>query len=968
MSTSIRRIITICLAVMFTGTSFALANSETSIIQTEISGTITDVAGEPLAGVNVRVDGKLIGTVSGVNGEFSLTVNQDPPLRLIFSIVGFKSVTVDITDAVTEGLRVEMEEQTIFGDDVVVSASRVEESILKSPVSIEKLDVLDIQTAAATNFYDAISNLKGVDFSTQSLTFSSVNTRGFNANGNTRFVQLIDGIDNQAPGLNFSVGNIVGISELDLATAELLPGAASALYGPNAINGILLLNSKSPFEFEGFTFNTKLGVNHIDSNVENDPQLYQSYSMRFAKSFNNKFAFKVNASYLRAQDFVAQDYRDQSGLLERGATSRAEAAVPRLYNGVSVYGDPTVTVGLIADAAIAAGNAPGASAEAQATAAQLEAVRTLIPDGLAGAFTPRGYTENSFVDNTTESLKLGGALHYRVNDVNELVAQYNIGYGSTVYTANDRFVLDDFSIWTGKLELRNPNYTLRAYTTQEDAGDTYAANTLASLINQRVYFPNYLGAFVQARTTGATVDEAHLAARSFADANQPAANSETFRDLQDEIRSIPISEGGARFLDKSDLYHAEGQYNFSNIIDPEVVQVIAGANVRRYALESDGTLFALQDNGDEFDIDEWGAFTQVSKNFNEVLDLTGSVRYDKNEYFDGQFSPRLSAILTLGGVHNIRASFQRGFRIPTTQDQFIDLDVVSRRLVGSNPALIDRYRFESNPVYSAEEIAKAQAAIAGGASVSDAAQGMQEFVFDDFQPEKISTFEVGYKALIGGKLFIDAYYYFSNYTDFIAERTFTQGVPNGLREQPGSQYTVGSPAWKVAILTGVYPGVGAVPTQSYGFDVNAGGNVRSNGWALTAEYSLPKGFSVGGNVAYNKLLDQDDLLEQGFNASYNTPEWRYNLNFQNRKLTDNIGFKINYRWQDAFLWESSIGKGVIPAFGTMDAQVSYKLSKYNTIMKLGGSNILNERYETSLANPTLGAIYYISFTFDQFLN
>ena len=77
---------------------------------------------------------------------------------------------------------------------------------------------------------------------------------------------------------------------------------------------------------------------------------------------------------------------------------------------------------------------------------------------------------------------------------------------------------------------------------------------------------------------------------------------------------------------------------------------------------------------------------------------------------------------------------------------------------------------------------------------------------------------------------------------------------------------------------------------------------------------------------------------------------------------------MTYRWQDAFFWESSFGAAVVPAFGTLDAQVSYKLNQYNTILKLGGSNVLNERYTTSFGNPKMGAIYYFSLTFDQFLN
>jgi outer membrane receptor protein involved in Fe transport len=931
---------------------------------TEVSGQVLDVDGEPLAGVNIRVKDKLIGTTTDGNGMFSISIKQDPPLVLVFSIVGFRSQEVDITNANTSGLEIRLEEQTILGEEVVVSASRLEENILESPVSIEKMDVLEIQNTASPSFYDAIGNLKGVDFSTQSLTFKSINSRGFGANGNTRFVQLIDGIDNQAPGLNFAVGNIVGISELDLESAELIPGAASALYGPNALNGILLMNSKSPFEYKGLSFNTKLGVNHIDSQVESDPQLYQSYDLRYADSYNDKFAFKITASYLKAQDFVGQDYRDQSGLLERGASSRSEALVPRLYDGLNTYGDFTITTGIVADAAIAQGSATAA------------ATRSLVPDGADGAFTPTGYRENSFVDNTTESLKFGGGINYRINDEYEILAQYNTGFGSTVYTANDRFVLDDFNIWTAKVELKNPNFYLRAYTTQEDAGDSYAANTLASLVNQQLYLPNYLEGFITARLAGQNYEESHASARVYADDLQPTPDDQAFKDAAEQIRNTPISDGGAKFLDKSDLYHAEGFYNFSNMIDPSNVQLVGGVNVRRYALESEGTLFAYKDIAakEEYNIDEWGAFVQAGKNvLDGNLDLSASIRYDKNEYFDGQFSPRASAILTVADVHNLRASVQRGFRIPTTQDQFIDLDVVSRRLIGSNPDLVDRYRFESNPVYTG--VTDARNILAAGGSAADALAQVEVFDFEDFEPEKLTTFEVGYKSLIGGRLFIDAYYYFSNYTDFIAEVTFTQGIPNGLTAEPDpSEYNgntaPGTDAWVQSIVTQQDPNDSddSFATQSYGFDINADGNVRSHGFAITTDYSLNGGYTIGGNVSYNNLLDQDDLIRQGFRASYNTPEWRYNLKFQNRNVVENVGFNLVYRWQDAYVWESSIGEGVVPAFGTLDAQISYKLSDFNTIVKLGGSNILNERYTTSLANPRLGAIYYVSFTFDQFLN
>ena len=888
---------------------------------TSISGKVYDSkTNDPLVGVNVLVKGTVLGTISASDGSFSVNINQPPPITLQVSIVGYVSQEIEITDNNIEGLEINMEEQLILGQEVVVSASRVEESILESPVSIERLDIRAIRESASPSIYDQIKNLKGIDVSTQSMTFSSINPRGFGANGNTRTVQLIDGIDNQAPGLNFPVGNIVGISDLDLETIEILPGAASALYGPNAIQGIILMNSKSPFDYQGLSASAKVGVNHVDEE-DDDLSIYHDYSFRYAKAFNNKFAFKVTGSYLRANDWRGVDYRDQSDIVERSSETIDPNNRPsRTYDGVNVYGDPLLNVGIL-----------GAGSPAAA----------LLPTDSTGDFTPTGYTESEFVDNITESIKAGAALHYRITDKIEAFGQFNYGRGSTVYTANDRFVLDNFVIWTAKLELRGSNFFVRGYTTQENSGDTFAANTLASLINTQTTIPQYVNAFAGARLTGANVEAAHVTARSSSDAlrAENLANG-TYQRLYDSLRNVPISEGGAQFLDRTNLFHYEGMYNFSDKID--FAEIVVGGNFRRYALESEGTLFALQDNGDEFDIDEWGAYAQITKRFlDERLDMTASVRYDKNEFFDGQFSPRVSGVYTLGENrnHNIRGSFQRGFRIPTTQDQFINLDVVTRRLVGSNRVLVDRFEFETNPVYLTSSIDSARQS----GDVND----LEQVFFDDFETEKVNTFEIGYKGLIKNKLLVDAYYYYSNYRDFITEIDFAQ-APEGSTQEDIVNSNVG--------------------LQRYGFDVNFDDDVNAQGWALGAEYSLPKGYVIGGNVAFNELIDQAELIDQGLNAFFNTPEYRYNISFGNRKLTENIGFNVAFRWQDAYRWESSFGIGVVPAFSTVDAQVSYRLPSIKSILKVGGSNIFNERFVTSFGNPRVGGLYYVSITFDEFFN
>ena len=580
--------------------------------QTTISGTLTDAdTKETLVGVNILVKGKVIGTISDLSGKYTLNVNQEPPLTLVFSMVGYDTQEVEITTSQST-VDIQMSETAILGQEVVVSASRMEESVLQSPVSIEKLDIIAIRDAPQASFYDALNNMKGVEMSTQSLMFKSFNTRGFNANGNVRTVQLIDGMDNQAPGLNFSVGNIVGISELDLESVELLPGASSALYGPNAINGILLMNSKSPFLYQGLSANVKTGImdqgDRVDKNGQSQAATgFYNFSARYAKAISDKFAFKVNFEYLKADDWQANDFRDQSLLngstIETGNTLNNPA-----YNGVNSYGDETnVNMLSVAQSMVAAGVLP-------------QAALVSIP---STAVSRTGYLERDLADYGTKSVKLNAALHYRINDNIEAVLQGNLGFGTTVYTGADRYSLKDFTIGQYKAELRASNWYVRAYTTQERSGDAFAVGTAAQGINEAwkastQWFPEYVGAYAQAVGGGLPSDQAHLAARAFADQGRYMPGSPEFQNALNTVTSKPIPGDqngvGARFVDSSNLYHFEGSYNLSEQI--KFAEIVIGANYRIYDLNSNGTIFALDENGDEFNIQEYGGYIQGSKKSN----------------------------------------------------------------------------------------------------------------------------------------------------------------------------------------------------------------------------------------------------------------------------------------------------------------------------------------------------------------
>jgi iron complex outermembrane receptor protein len=950
---------------------------------TTISGTITDKAtGSALVGAGVTVKGKVIGTTTDNQGGFTLKVNQAPPLTLVFSLVGHQSQELDITTADASGLKIALEEQVIFGQEVVVAASRVEETVLQSPVSIEKMGIRAIRESPAANFYDAMQNLKGVDMSTQSLTFKSVSTRGFNANGNLRVVQMVDGMDNQAPGLNFSVGNIAGLSELDVESVELLPGAASALYGPNAINGIILMNSKSPFTYQGLSATAKVGLMNVGNDQVPSNPMYD-FSARYAKAFNNRFAFKASVSYLTAKDWQATDYRDRNNLAINPANGE-RSTLPG-YNGVNTYGDETNTTF-------------GASGG--------------LLNGVTVSRT--GYLERDLVNYNINSLKLNGALHYRINDNVEAILQANYGTGTTVYTGADRYSLKNFILSQYKAEIRGSNFFIRAYTTQERSGDSYASGTLGLLMNEAYspssvgldaskpvsatnpevgWFAQYAGAF-NGFIPGVSANN-HAAARAFADRNRPAAGSEAFNTLKDGITSKPIPSG-ARFTDKTNLYHMEGMYNFSKVI--KFMELIVGANYRLYALNSAGTLFLKKADGSEYNISEFGGYVQGSKKLlADKLKVTGSVRYDKNENFAGQFTPRLSAVYTVANNHNFRLSYQTGFRIPPTQDQYINLQVPQARLVGGLPIFQDIYNMVKNPIYPlanvqayggavvasassplviAQAIAIVQGMVqagtvpndpvaiatvvqqvVGGIAVQSNVGVLKPHQFTEFKPERVQSFEVGYKSLIANKLFVDAYYYYNSYTNFSNAQVFVQSKPSDGTANPA------------ALL---FPETRSV----YRFPISSTEKTTSQGWALGLDYSLPKGYKVGGNVSYNELKSaQTDAVTE-----FNTPKYRTNMTFGNRNVVKNIGFNITWRYQQAFLWQSSfalnsLGAVVtdtdgnnVPAYHTFDAQISYKVPAIKSIFKIGGSNIFNNYYRQAFGNPSVGGLYYVSITFDELLN
>jgi outer membrane cobalamin receptor len=947
----------------FLSVVFALFVGSVMVAQTTISGSVKEAKTEqPIPGANIKVVGKSMGTTTDFDGNFSFKVNHEIPFKIEVSLIGFSSAIVEITQN-NQVVNIELAEAATALDEVVVSASRTPERVLESPVTIERMDIRAIKNTSSPSFYDGLENLKGVDVNTNSLTFKSINTRGFATFANTRFMQLVDGMDNSSPALNFNLGNLLGMSELDVNSVELLPGASSALYGANAFNGILFMTSKNPFNSEGVSVYLKTGLTSQEAAGDNN---FTDVGIRMAHKFSNKFAAKASFSYLKGTEWYATDYNQY---VDQGAgnpdTVISSIAGQTAFDQANIYGDEVATdINAVAQAMEAGGLLPpGASG--------------LIPNTVVSR---TGYKEVDLWDNIAESAKVDVALHYKpFEDDLEIIYNGKFGQGNTIYQGANRYAINNFFMQQHKIEVRNDDFFVRAYMTDEDAGDSYDMRFAGINMNRadaETWFGTYVGGYLQAIMGGAPSDAAHALARQNADATvtlQPGTPE--FKAALDAVASDPNLATGAKFQDQTKIYHGDANYNFHNSIDFADIQI--GGSWRQYSLNSSGTIFTDYDGAIHYN--EYGAYMQVQKKFiDERLKFTGSIRYDKAKNFDGNYSPRVSVSYSLGEgkTRNLRASFQTGFRNPTTQDQYIGLDAGQAILVGSAPDNLDRYL--SNPIgtsssaqmiglpasvqlsgRAAYENAYTLASLyAFGASAAAGAPnpGLLEIAnFEYVKPEKVTAYEIGYRAGFGRVAF-DMSAYYNEYQDFIGNKTvvaplygnvdFSDIIP--LPAQLGGP----TPAALIAVANGDYQ-----PFQVY---TNSKADISSYGGSIGATAKIFGNYDFGLSYTFAKF-DFDQATDPDYEAGFNTPEHKVKFSIGNTAITENLGFNLNVRWSDEYLWESSFADAIIDARTVIDAQINYTIPSFKSTFKIGGANLGGQEYMVAPGVGNIGSQYYISW-------
>jgi outer membrane receptor protein involved in Fe transport len=948
-----------------------------SFAQSTISGSVKDSKNEPIPGANIKVVGEPSGSVTDGDGKFTVKVTKKPPFTIEVSSIGFATQKVQVT---TAGQKVDVVLKTVDTqlDEIVVSASRTPERVKESPVTIERMTIKDIKKTASPTFYDGLENLKEVQMNTSSMSFKSINTRGFATVANTRFMQLVDGMDNSSPLLNFVLGNLIGVSEIDVQNVELLPGASSALYGANAFNGILFMNSKSPFTSQGITTYVKYGQTNQKAAGARD---YSDYGIRIAHAFTKHFAAKANFTFMRGTDWYATDYRDKD-LVNNIGKDRGYYN----YDGINVYGDEASTN--IKDVGKALVQLGAITAQQASVLPNYNVSRT-------------GYNEVDLTDNKVKNAKIDFSLHFKpwANDT-EIIWQSKFGFGNTVYQGANRYYLNGFFMQQHKLEIKGKNFFARGYFTTEDGGNSYDMLFTGLNINRQwksdnVWFGQYAGAYIQSTLlNGATPEQAHAFARSVADTGRLIPGTDAFKTAFNKVVSDPDVLTGSKLVDNSHMYHSDVNYNLKDII--KVAEIQVGGSFRLYELNSQGRIYTDKDS--QINYNEYGLYTQVQKKLMEDrLKFTGSVRYDKSKNFNGNFSPRVSLVYSAGAEknHNFRGSFQTGFRNPSTQDQYIGFNVGSAVLVGSAPDNLDRFSeirggggffgnistngqniltaLNGTPTstvtltgnnayfnsYTAASVrAFAAYATANPTDLVGAAALLKKSTASFVKPEEVKAIELGYRGQIK-KLSYDINGYYNMYNNFIGNLTVLS--PYYGKASDSFDFTQGAPTYltnpAVQSLLAIQNG----DTRAYQLYTNTDIKINSLGFGLGLSYKLPKNFEVGANYNYAQF-DFDQAKDPSFEAGFNTPKHRIKASIGNEKLFKNFGFNLSGRWNSEYLWQSTFVDGMIDATTVIDAQINYSIPKLKSVFKLGASNIGGREYQQVLGAGLIGQQYFASLT------
>jgi iron complex outermembrane recepter protein len=658
--------------------------------------------------------------------------------------------------------------------------------------------------------------------------------------------------------------------------------------------------------------------------------------LRYVHSFGKRFAIKLATSGLYAHDWLAQD----EGLVQYNSDENENF----LQNGtdrVNVYGD--------------------------------ELYSDFAYNGQVIRVARTGFRESEFLDNRRSLFKLNWGLYYNVGKDMRLTYEGRFHQGDFIMRIVSPIVGRGYQLQNHKLEFKGRDFFVRAYHSSENSNRSYTA--LDAAIGVQFYTmstPDWVADYGQAfrGEIQGVAAESEAAARAYADRTRIVRGDEGFAQLFDSTtRQSDLIAAGSLFVSESSMTHAEGQYDFTDLLGG-LFSAQVGGSYRFYQLISNGKFYndgALGFNA-PIPIQNSAAYVQVSKQmFKERWRLLASLRADQHQYFQTRLTPRIATVISLGQnkAHNIRASYQTGFRNPSSAELFGYLVRGNGASVGTLEENINNFNvIYQNSTLPANPYNRAGFGVALPILNGDTVSGVQIFNnltsvqslldinrhlqnnrlgsaliylrdsleylnLDYLRQEQIATYEIGYKGLINEKLFIDIGGYYNIYTDFILQA-----------------YTFSPDLLKLMLV-----------------NTNATEQITSYGFNAELDYLFPLNYRVNLGYSHNAIDDSGITNRENKIIAFNTPRHLFQASVSNTNVYKNIGFSLHYRAWTAYEWQTAFTFGQIPSAHVLDVAINYQLPKQSITLQLGGTNLLGSPYTQALGSASIGSQVFFSLRY-----
>jgi outer membrane receptor for ferrienterochelin and colicins len=276
-----------------------------------INGTVKGADNkETLPQVNVVIKGTTTGTVTDLDGNYTITVPEDAK-ALVFSFLGYEEQEVDLASysGSTVTINVNLKTANVGLNTVVVSASKRQEKVLDAPASVTVIGMDKIQSQAPLTVADNLKNTPGVDVMMTGLVQSNINIRGFNNIFSGAMLTIVDYRFAAVPSLKVNAFQLIPNNTFDMDRIEVVRGPGSALYGPNAADGVLAIFTRSPLDMDTkYETTVAMSVGYAAGNPLFKPEFRHAGKI----GTKNKFGYKISGSYLQGTDFKYYDPREPS--------------------------------------------------------------------------------------------------------------------------------------------------------------------------------------------------------------------------------------------------------------------------------------------------------------------------------------------------------------------------------------------------------------------------------------------------------------------------------------------------------------------------------------------------------------------------------------------------------------------------------------------------------------------------------